>query len=177
MKTRSAFYLRTSPLTRAARKLSSGQIRCRHAARAPHQPINSTPMRHLCASPQLTSKTPAELRVLGRAARPRVRPRVTDIATDIATRLGSHPTPKQPGDWDWLKLTSPSQRKQPDRVFFPRPPKAPDGSLLYERVPNKPEVERIPISSPVQPTLQSQQNPLKRSRPYDEINGTDGEYS
>ncbi|XP_001602629.2 metastasis-associated protein MTA3 isoform X2 [Nasonia vitripennis] len=170
MKTRSAFYLRTSALARAARRLCAAQLRTRHAARAPHQPVNAAPLRHLCASPQLASKTPAELRVLARALRPRARPRVTDIAT----RLGDHPQPKTPGDWDWLQLTAPGQRKQPDRVSFPRPPKAPDGSLLYERIPNKPEVDRLPVTPPVQPALQTQQNLLKRPRPaFDEINGAD----
>lgn len=220
MKTRSAFYLRTSALARAARRLCAGQLRSRHAARAPHQPVNAAPLRHLCASPQLASKSPAELRLLARAVRPRTRPRVTDIAT----RLGDHPQPRQPGEWDWLQLTAPSQRKQPERLFFPRPPKAPgeslrsassffpflhppglaleekmfhwprntrdardssglwfchwllsDGSLLYERVPNKPEVDRLPVTPPVQPALQTQQNILKRTRPpFDEINGADG---
>jgi len=119
MKTRSAFYLRTSLLARSARRLCAAQLRTRHAARAPHQPVNATPLRHLCA--QLASKTPAELRILARAVRPRPRPRVADIAS----RLGDHPAPRQPGDWDWLTLTAPAQRKQPDRVSFPRPPKAP----------------------------------------------------
>ncbi|KAF7381417.1 hypothetical protein HZH66_013811 [Vespula vulgaris] len=172
MKTRSAFYLRTPALARAARRLCATQLRTRHAARAPHQPVNAAPLRHLCASPQLTSKSPAELRILARAVRPRPRPRVTDIAT----RLGDHPSPRQPGDWDWLTLTAPAQRKQPDRVSFPRPPKAPDGSLLYERVPNKPEVDRLTLTPPqVQPAMQTQQTILKRTRPpFDEINGSDG---
>lgn len=172
MKTRSAFYLRTSALARAARRLCAAQLRTRHAARAPHQPVNAAPLRHLCASPQLTSKSPAELRILARAVRPRPRPRVTDIAT----RLGDHPAPRQPGDWDWLALTAPAQRKQPDRVSFPRPPKAPDGSLLYERVPNKPEVDRLTVTPPQpQPAMQAQQTILKRTRPpFDEINGSDG---
>ncbi|XP_015440276.1 PREDICTED: metastasis-associated protein MTA3 isoform X2 [Dufourea novaeangliae] len=172
MKTRSAFYLRTSALARAARRLCAAQLRTRHAARAPHQPVNAAPLRHLCASPQLTSKSPAELRILARAVRPRPRPRVTDIAT----RLGDHPAPRQPGDWDWLALTAPAQRKQPDRVSFPKPPKAPDGSLLYERVPNKSEVDRLPVTPPQpQPNMQPQQTILKRTRPpFDEINGSDG---
>lgn len=172
MKTRSAFYLRTSVLARAARRLCAAQLRTRHAARAPHQPVNAAPLRHLCASPQLTSKSPAELRILARAVRPRTRPRVTDIAT----RLGDHPAPRQPGDWDWLALTAPAQRKQPDRVSFPRPPKAPDGSLLYERVPNKSEVDRLTVTPPQpQPSMQTQQTILKRTRPpFDEINGSDG---
>jgi len=119
MKTRSAFYLRTSILTRASRRLCAVQLRTRHAARAPHQPVNATPLRLLCA--QLASKNSNELRILSRAVRPRPRPRVADIAS----RLGDHPAPRQPGDWDWLALTSPALRKQPDRVSFPRPPKAP----------------------------------------------------
>ncbi|XP_076666322.1 metastasis associated 1-like isoform X2 [Andrena cerasifolii] len=172
MKTRSAFYLRTSALARTARRLCAAQLRTRHAARAPHQPVNAAPLRHLCASPQLTSKSPAELRILARAVRPRPRPRVTDIAT----RLGDHPSPRQPGDWDWLALTAPAQRKQPDRVSFPRPPKAPDGSLLYERVPNKSEVDRLTVTPPQpQPSMQAQQTIMKRTRPpFDEINGSDG---
>lgn len=119
MKTRSAFYLRTSTLTRAARRVCAAQLRTRHAARAPHQPVNAAPMRHLC--PQLASKSTGELRHLALARRPRQRPRVNDIAL----RLGDHPLPRQPGEWDWLTLTAPHQRKQPDRVSFPRPPKAP----------------------------------------------------
>ncbi|XP_017790698.1 PREDICTED: metastasis-associated protein MTA3 isoform X2 [Habropoda laboriosa] len=172
MKTRSAFYLRTSALARAARRLCAAQLRTRHAARAPHQPVNAAPLRHLCASPQLTSKSSVELRILARAVRPRPRPRVTDIAT----RLGDHPAPRQPGDWDWLALTAAAQRKQPDRVSFPRPPKAPDGSLLYERVPNKSEVDRLTVTPPQpQPSMQAQQTILKRTRPpFDEINGSDG---
>ncbi|XP_074105178.1 metastasis associated 1-like isoform X3 [Cotesia typhae] len=51
-----------------------------------------------------------------------------------------------------------------------------DGSLLYERVPNKPEVDRLPPTPPQpQPPIQPQQTILKRSRPaFEEINGSDG---
>ncbi|XP_011050863.1 PREDICTED: metastasis-associated protein MTA3 isoform X2 [Acromyrmex echinatior] len=169
MKTRSAFYLRTSLLARAARRLCAAQLRTRHAARAPHQPVNAAPLRHLCA--QLASKTPTEICILARTVRPRPRPQVIDIAS----RLGDHPAPRQPGDWDWLTLTAPAQRKQPERVSFPRPPKAPDGSLLYERVPNKPEVDRLTLTPPQpQPVMSTQQNILKRPRSFDEINGSDG---
>lgn len=126
MKTRSAFYLRTSALARAARRLCAAQLKSRHAARAPHQPINAAPLRHLCTSPQLANKTPQELRVLARAPRPRQRPRVNDIAA----RLGDHPQPSKPGEWDWLLLTAPGMIKQPEHLFFPRPPKAP-GKLFF----------------------------------------------
>lgn len=37
---------------------------------------------------------------------------------------------------------------KPEVVAFPKPPKAPDGSLLYDRIPNKPEAEKIPLNPP-----------------------------
>lgn len=54
-----------------------------------------------------------------------------------------------------------------------------DGSLLYERVPNKPEVDRLTLTPPqVQPAMQTQQTILKRTRPpFDEINGSDGKFN
>lgn len=42
-----------------------------------------------------------------------------------------------------------------------------DGSLLYERVPNKPEAEKIPLNS-LSPSL--------KRRSYEDINGVDGKY-
>lgn len=53
---------------------------------------------------------------------------------------------------------------QPDVVAFPKPPKAPDGSLLYERVPNKPEAEKIPLNN---------MSPSLKRRTYEDMNGID----
>lgn len=53
--------------------------------------------------------------------------------THIADRLGN----PEPNDNEWLKLTPKDKMPQPEKVAFPKPPKAADGSLLYERVPNK----------------------------------------
>lgn len=79
--------------------------------------------------------------------------------TRIADRLDS------PGstDGDWLLLTPKDKLPQPDKVAFPKPPKAADGSLMYERIPNKCDVEKPPANatSPVS---------LKR-RHYDDVNG------
>lgn len=80
--------------------------------------------------------------------------------TAIATRLG-RPCPITP---QWLVLTDKELLPQPDKVAFPKPPKAPDGSLLYERVPNKPEAEKIPLNS---------MSPSLKRRAYDEMNGMD----
>jgi metastasis-associated protein MTA len=43
----------------------------------------------------------------------------------------------------------------------------PDGTLLYERVPNKPEAEKAAMNN-ISPSL------LKR-RAYEEVNGVDGQ--
>lgn len=53
--------------------------------------------------------------------------------TLIANRLGNPATT----GCEWLKLTPRDQMPKPEKVAFPKPPKAPDGSLLYDRIPNK----------------------------------------
>lgn len=81
--------------------------------------------------------------------------------TKIANRLGN----PEPSESDWLKLTPKDKMPQPDVVSFPKPPKAADGSLIYERIPNKGEPESSKnstgASSPVS---------LKR-RHQDDVNG------
>lgn len=83
--------------------------------------------------------------------------------TNIATKLGN------PGSTvgQWLILTDKENLPKPERVAFPKPPKAPDGSLLYERVPNKPEVEKICLNN---------MSPSLKRRAYDEMNGVDSKY-
>lgn len=66
--------------------------------------------------------------------------------THIADRLGN------PGPFvsEWLLLTAKENMPKPNVEFFPKPPKAADGSLMYDRIPNKPEVEKIlPIAAVV----------------------------
>lgn len=53
--------------------------------------------------------------------------------TKIANKLGSPGS----GPHEWLVLTPKDKLPKPERIAFPKPPKAPDGSLVYERVPNK----------------------------------------
>lgn len=78
--------------------------------------------------------------------------------TKIANRLGN----PEPCESDWLVLTPKDKLPQPEKVAYPKPPKAPDGTLLYERIPNKGEVE--PIKEVVAPVS------LKRRQP-DDVNG------
>lgn len=48
MKTRAAFYLRASPFTRLARRLTRALRRPRHFARSPFSPINLVQVKHEC---------------------------------------------------------------------------------------------------------------------------------
>lgn len=84
--------------------------------------------------------------------------------TAIATRLGN-PGPVTPA---WLILSDKENLPKPERVAFPKPPKAPDGSLMYERVPNKPDAEKVPLNNLSSPSL--------KRRAYDELNGIDCKY-
>lgn len=54
---------------------------------------------------------------------------------------------------------------QPDKLAYPKPPKAADGSLIYERIPNKGEIEisKVP-TEPMSPVT------LKR-RHTEDVNG------
>lgn len=88
--------------------------------------------------------------------------------TKIANRLGN----PEPCESDWLKLTPKEKMPKPDKVAFPKPPKAADGSLIYERIPNKGEPEpnknSTDATSPVS---------LKRRHQADDVNGLAAESS
>lgn len=59
--------------------------------------------------------------------------------TQIANKLGN----PSPGPHEWLILTPKDKMPKPEVMAYPKPPKAPDGSLIYERIPNK---ETSPIT-------------------------------
>lgn len=83
-----------------------------------------------------------------------------DGVTSIANRLGNPGTNVA----EWLILTPKHLMPKPEKVAFPKPPQAPDGSLLYERIPNKFDAnERI----------SSNQATTLKKRHYEEINGID----
>lgn len=60
--------------------------------------------------------------------------------THIADRLGN----PGPVVSEWLLLTAKENMPKPEVEFFPKPPKAADGSLMYDRIPNKPDAEKTP---------------------------------
>ncbi|CAH1363673.1 hypothetical protein MTP99_000012 [Tenebrio molitor] len=154
MKTRTAFYLFTTPLTRISRRLCRHIMKPRHAARAPFFAINIQAVKQECAA-QMTGKSLSDLKQLLI-----YRKKNRGSVTAIATRLGN-PGAVTP---QWLILTDKESLPKPEKVAFPKPPKAPDGSLLYERVPNKPEADKIPLNN---------MSPSLKRRAYDEMNGID----
>uniref|UniRef100_A0A1B6IC03 Metastasis-associated protein MTA1 R1 domain-containing protein n=1 Tax=Homalodisca liturata TaxID=320908 RepID=A0A1B6IC03_9HEMI len=107
----------------------------------------------------LMGKTTQELKELLRCPK-----KERGSVTNIATRLGlaRHHELIVP---DWLAPTDKDKLPRQDRIAFPKPPKAPDGSLMYERVPNKPEAEKAAINN-ISPSL--------KRRTFEDMNGMDG---
>ncbi|XP_047994284.1 metastasis-associated protein MTA3 [Leguminivora glycinivorella] len=159
MKTRAAFYLRASPFTRLARRLARALRRPRHHARSPFAPINLQQVKHECDCARAARRAGAGARARGPVGA-------------VAARLGA---PATAARHDWLRLTPRDCLPAPPHVAFPKPPKAPDGSLMYERVLSRAEKEArraSPAPAAPAPAPPPQPQPLKR-RAYDDINGLD----
>ncbi|XP_059053236.1 metastasis-associated protein MTA3 [Achroia grisella] len=174
MKTRAAFYLRASPFTRLARRLSRALRRPRHYARSPFSPINLAQVKHEC-SMAMAGGGGAEMRAGGGAGAggggggtARARGAVGAVATRLAAARGAAPAVSARAH-DWLLLTPKDRMPAPAHVAFPKPPKAPDGSLMYERVVSRGELEARRAETAPAPAAAP---PLKR-RAYDDINGLD----
>uniref|UniRef100_A0A1B6MC23 Metastasis-associated protein MTA3 n=2 Tax=Graphocephala atropunctata TaxID=36148 RepID=A0A1B6MC23_9HEMI len=161
MKTRTAFYLSTTALTRLSRRLCRHILLPRHSARSPFWPINVPAIKQECQL-QMMGKSMQELKELLRCPK-----KERGSVTNIATRLGlaRHHELIVP---DWLAPTDKDKLPRQDRIAFPKPPKAPDGSLMYERVPNKPEAEKAAINN-ISPSL--------KRRTFEDMNGMDGVFS
>ncbi|XP_068619119.1 metastasis-associated protein MTA3 [Battus philenor] len=162
MKTRAAFYLRASPFTRLARRLARALRRPRHYARSPFSPINLHQVKHECTIAMAGAGVGA-----GAGAEVRGAARVRGPVGAVAARLAAAHGGAAPRAQEWLALTPRDRMPAPNHVAFPKPPKAPDGSLMYERVASRAELEArrnepVPAAAP----------PLKR-RAYDDINGLD----
>ncbi|XP_077299742.1 metastasis associated 1-like [Arctopsyche grandis] len=165
MKTRAAFYLRTSPLTRLARRLSRALRRPRRVARSPFTPVNIHQVKHDCTV-GMSGLNRIELATLAAGRGGRLRGSVTRVAERLAGNAA--PSPGSPAH-AWLRLTPKDRMPQPPKVAFPKPPKAPDGSLMYERIPNKVDVEGIRTTTGSSPSP----SPALKRRAYDDLNGVD----
>lgn len=145
VKTRAAFYLCTTRLTRAARRLCGPQaLRPRHAARNPFLPVNLGAIRLECQSKLLADGTAPP-------TAPR-RPRERGAVVDVSHRLGTPNLPRP----EWLHPTPREQIPVPVRQAFP------------------PMARREEPPPPPPPPMQRMGASLLRKRPYEgAANGAD----
>ena len=123
-KTRAAFFLRTTPLMRAARRVCTN-VKLKHHARKPGKAIDIKAVK-ADAAEKMKGYNEARVRTLnGFPAKSRVNMEV------VIKRLGQTNIDTQ----EWLILTPKDKIPKPEKEAFPRPPKRPDGSYIYERVP------------------------------------------
>ncbi|XP_050706979.1 metastasis-associated protein MTA3-like isoform X3 [Eriocheir sinensis] len=153
MKTRAAIMVHTSLQIRVMRRLCQDLIQPRKACRNPTWPLNPANIRQECLL-RMGGKTFDDYAYLVKRGTGRRRGQVSQVSVRLGQKSAACPAWMLPTD----KLLLP---KQP-HIEFPKPPKGPDGSLIYTPVPNK----DLPVVNNTSPTL------LKR-RTYEEINGMD----
>ncbi|XP_076313740.1 metastasis-associated protein MTA3-like isoform X2 [Tachypleus tridentatus] len=149
IKTRVAFYLCTTPLTRLARRVCAHLLRPHHAARNPFKAINVVAVKQECQTKLLE----------GLPKIPTAKSRNRGSVLDISHRLGAPNIPIP----EWLIALPKNKLPQPERLAFPPPPR--DGQLLIPW-PHKEESRSVGINS-VLPTI-------LRKRGYEQQNGVDG---
>lgn len=142
MKTRTAFYLFTNLTTRLSRRLCRQVVRSKKAARQPSYAINTAAVKQEFTIAEAGKSIADIKRLLTYKKRDR------GSVTHIANRLGN----PGPTVGDWLILTPKDKMPKPEVVAFPKPPKAPDGSLIYDRIPNKVEAEPLKPMNAAQAT-------------------------
>ena len=123
-KTRAAFYLRTTPLMRAARRVCTN-VKLRHHARKPGKPIDIKAIK-ADASSKMTGYSESRVRTLNSFSS-----KSRGNMEAVVKRLGQTEIDKQ----EWLVLTPKDELPKPEKEAYPRPPKRPDGSYIYERIP------------------------------------------
>lgn len=104
MKTRAAFCLVTTSLTRISRRLCSDLLRPHHAARSPFVPINSAAIKQEC-----------QLRLEQLKYDPKIIPRAKMSVEPVLSRLGIDTSQDKPA----LLHRAEGGPKQPAKLFFP----------------------------------------------------------
>lgn len=149
MKTRAAFCLSTTPVTRLARRLCASGLRPRHAARNPFDPVDVIAVKLECHTKLLEGSVPL----------PKYKSRDRGKIVDISHRLGTPNLPKP----EWLLPTPEGVLPKPVRIAFPPPPRGEDGRPIYTRI------QKEPLA-----TLNNCSQSILRKRMYEQ-NGCDGE--
>lgn len=139
MKTRTAFYLHTTPMTRVSRRVCSDILKTRHASRSPFWPINVVQIKQECKTSwteidvlhnltiiiitfigqqRTTGKSAEELKLVVSGRR---RKFAGASVTEVSYKLGQ----SDRSNPEWLLLTPKDKMPQPEKVAWPKPPKAP----------------------------------------------------
>ncbi|KAL7729969.1 hypothetical protein ACLKA6_009269 [Drosophila palustris] len=167
MKTRTAFYLHTNPMTRVARIVCRSIVKPKKAARQSAYAINALLVKQEFTN-RISGKSQVEIKKMLL-----LKPKDRGSVTKIANRLGAPGS----GPHEWLVLTPKDKMPLPVVVSFPKPPKAPDGSLMYERVPNKtPDVVAVPVAADKELSIipaQATSTIRKRAHEEQQLNGTE----
>jgi len=127
-KARAAFYLRTTPIARAARIICRSTQALRKAARHPERAVKMKVIKAETKA-KIAGMGSMEIRRLN-ALSVRKRP----PWDSVVEKLGRKELEKQ----EWLIPTPLDNRPQIEKELFPRPPKREDGSYIYDRVPEYP---------------------------------------
>jgi metastasis-associated protein MTA len=125
-KTRPAFFLRTTPIARAARQICRKMQDIRRAARRPGKTLEMKAIK-VETKAQVVNLDSKKIRQYNTF---KVRDRADMEA--VCKKLGQKDIEKQ----EWLVLTPKDMMPQPKHQAWPRPAKKDDGSYIYERVPS-----------------------------------------
>ncbi|XP_071518143.1 metastasis-associated protein MTA3 isoform X9 [Panulirus ornatus] len=154
MKTRAAIMVHTSLPIRVMRRLCEDLIQPRKASRNPTWPVNAANIRQESLL-RMGGKSFDDYAYLVKRGTGRRRGRVSQVSVRLGQKNSACPA--------WMLPTDKSLLPKQPHIAFPKPPKGPDGSLMYTPVPNK----ELPVVNNTSPSL------LKR-RAYEETNGMDG---
>ncbi|XP_069163458.1 metastasis-associated protein MTA3 isoform X5 [Procambarus clarkii] len=154
MKTRAAIMVHTSLPIRVMRRLCEDLIQPRKASRNPTWPVNAANIRQESLL-RMGGKSFDDFAYLVKRGTGRRRGRVSQVSIRLGQKNSACPA--------WMLPTDKSLLPKQPHIAFPKPPKGPDGSLIYTPVPNK----ELPVVNNTSPSL------LKR-RAYEETNGLDG---
>ncbi|XP_069940158.1 metastasis-associated protein MTA3 isoform X10 [Cherax quadricarinatus] len=153
MKTRAAIMVHTSLPIRVMRRLCEDLIQPRKASRNPTWPVNTTNIRQESLL-RMGGKSFDDFAYLVKRGTGRRRGRVSQVSVRLGQKNSACPA--------WMLPTDKSLLPKQPHIAFPKPPKGPDGSLIYTPIPNK----ELPVVNNTSPSL------LKR-RAYEETNGMD----
>ena len=159
-KSRAAFYLRTTPMTRASRRLCRDAVRLHHHARRPGKLIDLKAIKvdTFTKAKPLDPKAIIKLYAFSKKSRVKM--------DAVVQKLGLKDLSVQ----EWLILTPKDQIPKPATEMFPRPPKRPDGSYIYERIPPTAQaIKSVVLASGVpSDRYTGPQSQLFKKRPYED---------